>query len=165
MQGVIRSSLSIVRLTPTPLNGAPVKGKVVKILSLCRIFLSVTLASFLILVTGLVWADCPPNIAGAVYRVNVNNDSPSIDGTFTIANNCLSGQVEYSGVAYSVLRMKVSSPNRFGSREISFMRNDAYRQYYNGWISSDGNLITGYLINVNNNITSIEKFPFYAMKP
>ena len=84
---------------------------------------------------------------------------------FSIASNCLSGQFDFSGGTYSVTRMKISSPNRYGTREIVFMRNDAYRQYYNGWISGDGNVISGYLINVNNNIPSIEKFPFFAKKP
>ena len=102
-------------------------------------------------------------VANKSFEINTNNTSI---GTITFNSNGTSGNLRFQergGIFAEIINVTIKE-NPLGSYEIFFLRTGAYKQYYNGWISSDGKIITGYLINVNENITTIEKFPFYATK-
>ncbi|HEY4759619.1 MAG TPA: hypothetical protein VIH42_03470 [Thermoguttaceae bacterium] len=93
--------------------------------------------------------------------MNTNNTSTV---TLTFNPDGVTGNYvcEADNINTLIQDIKVSSPQKLGSREITFIRVDKYRQMYSGLISSDGTLIAGFLINMNDYIPTNEKFPFYA---
>ena len=103
------------------------------------------------------------DIANYQYQIETNNSSI---GTFTINQDCLSGKLIFpaDGINADVIRITIGSKGRYGSREISFLRNDTYTQLYTGWLSSDNKVISGNLVNLNKKMPSLEKFPFFATR-
>ncbi|MCF8000018.1 MAG: hypothetical protein K9L25_13370 [Methylovulum sp.] len=103
------------------------------------------------------------DIAGYQYQIKTNNTSV---GTLTINQDCLSGKLVFPSdrIDANVIRITIGTKGRYGSREISFMRNDGYTQLYTGWLSSNNKVIAGNLVNTSNSIPSLEKFPFFATR-
>jgi len=111
-------------------------------------------------ISGIASADCP--IPSYIYDVNTNNSSPGT--TLKINSTCTGGTFTHpEGTTSSVIRMKITSPDSFGSRGIVFLRSGTVMQLYKGRISSDNKIIAGSLTNTNNTIKSLEDFPFYAV--
>jgi hypothetical protein len=98
-----------------------------------------------------------------IWDINANNSSV---GTLTLVNNGTSGHLYYTiEQMYEPLeKVLILSGGGGLTKSITFTRGGLYRQVYEGWISTDGCIMSGYLINDNLNMPHLDKYPFIAKK-
>ena len=131
----------------------------------CRICVSTILVTVSICAIAIDNAQGKPvePVAGKTFKINTNNTS---DGFLVIDASGRTGRLSFpsEGIDAEIVNVQVSQPGTLKSREIRFERRGKFKQIYIGWISSDGKIIAGHLVNKNVHIRTSEKFPFFAVE-
>jgi hypothetical protein len=97
-----------------------------------------------------------------IWDVDTNNTSV---GTLTFADGGTAGVLRIDGYEDALEKIQVTPAGvGYSTQAIRFVRTGTWYQLYEAVISTNGCLMTGYLIDLNSQIAVLDRFPFWAKK-
>jgi hypothetical protein len=97
-----------------------------------------------------------------IWDFDTNNTS---FGTLEFSGGGTAGTFRADGYEDALDKIQVTSAGvEYTTRTIRFVRTGTWYQLYEAVISANGCVMTGYLVDINSQITVLDKFPFWAKK-